>query len=433
MLDRQDIDALLMGALYGELSPSESTRLDEHLSAHPQDKLVLDGLTRARQALRDSHVLVLQAEPPAAVSALLLQEAARRAPAAREERVGFFAKLAAMLRHPATAAAAVIVLVAGVAGTLYVQGRGAALQDRAPETTAAGPGPAAEPATTPADPGALALTPSAGSAAAPTRIDEAQGFEGNYRAGLADEETAPPEDKPAKLAKDSATNAELAKNEAAFARDGQGAGAKKEAEAAPAEERKQKKGKGYIEVTTPDPQPKTLDDDGDGGSDTSGLAQAGTPDPNANTKRSPAASTPSAPRGTADNYSAAQTTESLDFDATVGTGAAGGGGAPAAAPEKADKAAAAKPGDARNDQAAKAAHAKLVALVKSNKCNDAAKAAGSLYATYPDYYAEFVADDRKIKACKAYIDSDRKRRNEALKSRSKVTNEVERPAADSSK
>jgi hypothetical protein len=431
MLDRQDIDALLMGALYGELSPSESTRLDEHLSAHPQDKLVLDGLTRARQALRDSHVLVLQAEPPAAVSALLLQEAARRAPAAREQRVGFFAKLAALLRHPATAAAAVIGLVAGVAGTLYVQGKGAALEDRAPDQSTAGLAPAAEPAAiAPTTGDSLAVSPSAGSAA-PGTLGEDQGFEGNYRAGLADDEAAP-EDKPTRLAKDTASNAEPAKNEAAFARDGQRAGAK-EAEEAPAEDRKQKKGKGYIEVTTPDPQPKTLED---GGADEfTGLAQGGAQDPKAPPPtapaKSPAASTRAAPRGTVDSTGAAQTAESLDFDSSIGTATAGGGGS-APTTEKADKAAAAKPTDARNDQAAKAAHAKLIALVKNNKCNDAAKAAGQLYATYPDYYAEFVANDRQIKACKAYIDSDRKRRNEALKSRSKVTNEAA-PAADSSK
>src|SRR5262245_49809729 len=154
MLDRQDIDALMMGALYGELSPTESTRLEEHLSAHPQDRMVLDGLSRARQALRESHVLAVQAEPPAAVSALLLQEAARRAPAPREARVGFFAKLTAFMRHPAMAAVTVIVLVAAVGGTLYLKNRdGSAAEQEVVATGDPGAAPAATPpAITPTTP-----------------------------------------------------------------------------------------------------------------------------------------------------------------------------------------------------------------------------------------------------------------------------------------
>ena len=158
MQDRQDIDALLMGALYGELSPAETARLDEHLSAHPQDRLALEGLTRAREAIRDSHVLTFQLDPPAAVSALLLQEAARRAPAPRTEKKSalarFFAGFVAVTRHPAMAAAAVVVLVLGVASTVYLQNdaemmnesRVASGENAAPS---AGAAPSATPSLTP--------------------------------------------------------------------------------------------------------------------------------------------------------------------------------------------------------------------------------------------------------------------------------------------
>ncbi len=38
MADRQDIDALMVGALYGELDDGERARLEAHLASHPQDR-----------------------------------------------------------------------------------------------------------------------------------------------------------------------------------------------------------------------------------------------------------------------------------------------------------------------------------------------------------------------------------------------------------
>jgi anti-sigma factor RsiW len=81
MVDRQDIDALLISALYGELTPADEARLQVHLESHPTDRTALAGLTLARNAVRESRILQVQIEPPQAISALLLQEAARRAPA----------------------------------------------------------------------------------------------------------------------------------------------------------------------------------------------------------------------------------------------------------------------------------------------------------------------------------------------------------------
>src|SRR5262245_55868751 len=124
-MDRQDIDALLIGALYGELTPADEARLAAHLDSHPADRGALDDLKSARQAVRESRIFDLQLDPPQAVSALLLQEAHRRAPkrVVREDaKEGWFARFTrAFMAHPAMAAAAMLVLVVGVAGTLYVR------------------------------------------------------------------------------------------------------------------------------------------------------------------------------------------------------------------------------------------------------------------------------------------------------------------------
>src|SRR5689334_5340832 len=121
MVDRNDIDALLIGSLYGELSSADEARLKAHLESHPADRTALDGLVRTRDAVRASRIFAVQAEPPQSVSALLLQEAARRAP--RESAgEGWFARLRrSFLMSPAMAAAAMLVLVLGVAGTLYLR------------------------------------------------------------------------------------------------------------------------------------------------------------------------------------------------------------------------------------------------------------------------------------------------------------------------
>ena len=86
MVDRQDIDALLIGSLYGELSSADEARLQTHLESHPADRTALDRLTHAREAVRRSRILEVQLEPPQSVSAKLLQEAARRAPARASRR-----------------------------------------------------------------------------------------------------------------------------------------------------------------------------------------------------------------------------------------------------------------------------------------------------------------------------------------------------------
>jgi len=124
-MDRQDIDALLIGALYGELTPADEARLAAHLDSHPADRGALDDFKNVRQAVRESRIFELQLDPPQAVSALLLQEAHRRAPkrvVRDEEKEGWFARFArAFMAHPAMAAAAMLVLVVGVASMIYVK------------------------------------------------------------------------------------------------------------------------------------------------------------------------------------------------------------------------------------------------------------------------------------------------------------------------
>jgi hypothetical protein len=136
MVDRTDIDALLIGALYGELTPAEEARLMARLESHPADRTALHDLTRTRAAVRDSRILAFQLEPPQAISALLLQEAARRAPRAvtdRGEAATWFQRFVrSFMAHPAMAAAATLVLVITAAGTLYLRGTDQLARSEAP-------------------------------------------------------------------------------------------------------------------------------------------------------------------------------------------------------------------------------------------------------------------------------------------------------------
>lgn len=124
MTDRQDIDALLISALYGELTPADEARLTAHLDSHPGDRGALDDLKSARAKVLESRIFELQAEPPQHISALLLQEAHRRAPkmvvAQDGEKQSWFWRFArSFMLHPAMAAAAMLVIVLGVGAIMY--------------------------------------------------------------------------------------------------------------------------------------------------------------------------------------------------------------------------------------------------------------------------------------------------------------------------
>ena len=129
MLDCSKIDELMMDWLYQELDDSSSARVAEHVQGCARCSAEASALQRTRAAFRD----LSPVEPPTAVSAILLHEAARRAPAvavaaaprAADAEGGFWARVRSWFRpimlHPAAAAVATLVLIAGVAGTLYVR------------------------------------------------------------------------------------------------------------------------------------------------------------------------------------------------------------------------------------------------------------------------------------------------------------------------
>lgn len=131
------IDELLMDFIYQELEPAAAAEVKGHVDGCARCGAELAALTRTRQAMRS----IADVEPPAGVSALLLHEAAKRKPAAAAssaEAGGFWGAIARFFApiqaHPAMAAVASIVLVAGVAGYLSKRGH---VSSKAPAITEA--------------------------------------------------------------------------------------------------------------------------------------------------------------------------------------------------------------------------------------------------------------------------------------------------------
>jgi hypothetical protein len=148
MLECKQIDALMLDRLYGELPESSSSRrsFDQHVEDCVRCRAELASLERTREAIRE----LPEEEPPPALSAILLHEAARRAPGSPRAAVaddeggrGPWAWLLKVLRplaaHPAATAVATLVLVAGVAGSLYVRGKHQVAEPQA--SSAAAPPP----------------------------------------------------------------------------------------------------------------------------------------------------------------------------------------------------------------------------------------------------------------------------------------------------
>jgi hypothetical protein len=407
-MDRQDIDALLVGALYGELTPADEARLAAHLEAHPADRGALDDLKSARAKVHESRIFedAGSVEPPQHISALLLQEAHRRAPKRAiategEQRDSWFFRVTRMLlAHPAMAAAAMLVVVVGVAGTLYTK-KGASFGDRtAPATQSE-------------------------TAAAPTG-DQTVAAQGSaaYAAQLAD---------PNDLA-EGATAADRWDNEAEKKQEN----APAVASAKPKAEAPRRRAEG-IEVSTEQQQPKEYD-----GAKDSNLAAApakavakGAVAKNDAFRDSDRAGDDRA--GTMAPETA--TTTASGYGRGVGGAAASGGGAAntgmaqppppppsapagnfAAAPKQdvaTDKKTAtvakapvapapvATPRDSTLMSWAKSTHAQVIAKVKAGDCQAAAKLALTVSNRAPEYYSQYMATDRQLKSCKQYIDSER--------------------------
>ena len=425
MVDRTDIDALLIGALYGELAPADEARLTAHLESHPADRTALDDMARIRAAIRSSRILAVQFEPPPAISTLLLQEASRRAPGVAvarpvepESETWFQRFVRSFVAHPALAAAATVVLVASVAGGLYLRGDAqfaapSAPLERADRADQAEKTRATQVAAVPAAPIAPAAQApgaapagSAGSAGPAGVTAEVAADSDRNRAQLDQAaggapvlgQTAAAASHDDQLRKgDSGGGASRAKAIAKFeadkasdrpeaparslapappSRSDASPPAKRAAEIAERKDVKSAKKLRGIELHSPELSPRELADEGQG--------QAKAPAPTQGDRR--AIPPPPPAFSGASNQIAA---------------------APAAPP------AAAPPADAKQarDPAvvdwARKQHDQVIALVASNRCRDAASAAVEIYNRAPDYYAANIATDRQIKPCMAYVNHER--------------------------
>ncbi len=401
MLDRQDIDALLIGRLYGELTDADEARLNAHLDSHPADKSTLVGLTSARNAVRESRFLTVQIEPPQAISALLLQEASRRAPAkviANDKKESRFARfIASFARHPAMAAAAMMVLVCGVAGTMYLRSGNSQFADQSTQTFgAANEAPAKD---SPAPAAAPAIEADRGTVEEAKALQQQAGS--SFEASLADGAAAG-----AASAGDTKDKKDSNAEGAAVRRE------QKEApKPDPAVAAKTPANRTYIGVQSERaPQPKELENKlevagaPEGESD---VRRRGTgavaPDVADNQRREPVVATPSPPPSRAPAT-------------TVSRGTGGASGEDALKQEK--------PADEETSWAREQA-VKVGNAVKANNCKDAASLAVQLYTRNPAFYKDSVENDRDLKKCTPYINAARDKEAEQQRAKNLKRNAEE--------
>lgn len=425
MLERQDIDALLVGALYGELSSTEQAQLTAHLESHPADRSALDDLKAVRERFTTSRIFEVQLDPPQAVSALLLQEAARRAPkqiAADKKESWFDRFVRSFIAHPAMAAAATLVLVLGVAGTVYLKGNNDTAQPRVAQESSEKFGqiePAAGEGVRAADPSSRTQANAGAPAPVVAMVPPTdQGAAGSTGAGDFKRESVTvglDEDKIAKTgsAPKQAVAHDRARSEAlAFADDAKAEVAKHAA--APA---KAPKGR-YIEVPAEAPQPKDLEQEQQ---DTSGKDVVAKNDRKEAT-RGAGPSAGAAGGGFATATTTAPTAPPV-ANATPAPTVADNRPAAQPPPPPAGEAAPATKVAQKPDSSlawAKDQHAKIIALVKDGKCSAAVPLAATLKTRAPDYYATNVATDRSLKACMQYV-NDSTTEKAAEKKASKAT------------
>lgn len=432
MVDRQDIDALLVSALYGELTPADEARLAAHLDSHPTDRTALADLTRARTAVRESRILEVQLDPPQSVSALLLQEAVRRAPKKvdSEKKASWFSRLMmGLVAHPAMAAAAMLVLVVGVAGTMYARHGADAFSDK---TVASSHVADTEKSPAGAAPAERAQTMSPGGAGSGADNDKADPAK-NADLALADRPAEADAD--AKQAKDSSV---LAKREGAFAQgssyqarldeDAKPAPAKSPpAPARPATKAPSSAPHGVMIGSADKPMPRDFDE-------RDRVAQA---EPPAVSTPSPSqtATTTTPPASGAANAGFPQANSKSDSSLSMRDGVTKGGrGVGGAAPPPPAQPMA-PPADKRSESEERKANEDLVwakdqfatarALVKKQNCSGAAKVVLAIQKRAPDYYNQYVATNIDLKPCVSYIENARSL-DESQKSRAKRP----APAAD---
>jgi hypothetical protein len=456
--DRTDIDALMMGSLYGELDAREAARLEAHLEAHPQDRAELASLRRTREVMRELPLL----EPSAALTAKLMHEAARQAPRKAvavplaEEGGGIGAWLGRIFRpvllHPAMAGAATLLLVGGVAGTLYLRGERAAM----PRVASSQPAPAAEPAP---ESGAVAHwggnleeapapeAPTSTAAVASGEADKGryadgykvdldgkdQGAERAYR--LADDRKAAEQaaagqraDKLRRVAGKEAA-APLVANAISGTDpllDGsEGAAGDMANQPVPPATATKKQSSGLrgrageaVIVDVPAPAPMEADV----------TAKAKSEAPSKPTAPRPAtvggSAAGAAGTGTGTAAPKAPTTAATTAPAASGPAASGPAGGTSYSPPKQaarDEAKGEAAEDSGNLSWARMQHGKLTAAIKAKKCREAAQLANDLLDRNPDYYLSTVAGSKEVKSCQYYVDAEAKRRAaESHKSRTRA-------------
>jgi len=416
MVDRQDIDALLVSALYGELTPADEARLAAHLESHPTDRTALADLTRARTAVRESRILDLQLDPPQSVSALLLQEAARRAPRKVDsEKRGWFQRLMlGLVAHPAMAAAAMLVVVVGVAGTMYARHGSDAFTDQTVASSQVAPS-----------------APAPSLAAERRAQNMSPGGTDGYGVDLAKraDVPAPNEDQPARDEQEQSR--EGAKAETAIAQaPAQGSSAYgrslgDDAKAAPAKVSASRpttratppSSHGMIVNGSDKPAPRDFED-----RDRSGV-QAEPPPPTTTSSATP--TTGAAQAGFPQSKADSNTRES------VKGGVSRGAGAPASPPpaqptapavdRSIDKASEKKDEERKATEDivwAKNQLAQARALVKTQNCTQAARVVLAIQKRAPDYYNQYVATNIDLKPCRSYVENARES-DESQKSRAK--------------
>jgi hypothetical protein len=452
MVERQDIDALLISALYGELTPADETRLATHLDSHPADRVALADLTWAREAVRESRILQVQLDPPQSISALLLQEAARRAPKKPAEEGWFQRFVRSFMAHPALAAAAMLVVVIGFATVISTR-KG----DQFTESTAPSADHGNAAIVTTSEPGGTAFqTNKDQGAVAPTggdRGEQGQGSGAAYRVGLDDSVAAPKGQaeqqlhEAAPVVADPYGKADTARNESLEADR-----FRMKAEYKPSDAKKPSapakvapKDPGYIELRKQEPGPKDLDApknkagtksafdqeaanepssasdksetgdriiNGRGAFGGAGGAAAGkAPDSNTTAKapaqapppvirNSLAQATPAAPPPPPPARPPAAT--SRDGGATTDKTVTRAAPAPAPAEDKPDP----------QYEWASAQHKRVTKQVRDGNCQDAATLALDIAKRAPSYYQQNVATDRELKKCLAYINTEREKEAE---------------------
>ncbi|HUQ01269.1 MAG TPA: hypothetical protein VM261_02185 [Kofleriaceae bacterium] len=436
MADRQDIDALLIGALYGELDGEERARLDAHLASHPQDRSALDGLRSTRELLREAHLPVSMAvaEPSPAITAMLLQEAARRAPVPAS-RGGFLAFLAGLLKpfaaSPALSAAAALVLVGGAAGLLYSRGTfGVA------EPTVGGQNVAQVEKLEADQLGKTAGGSGSAAAATAPNLPVAGADVDDYRVALADGENAATatagvdrglvdglaEEKRNEAERESlrknaeisggdtlATKGKRSAGSGAIGAGGGGGGGSLAAgfeTASPTTTAKLDSAPrpGYIAVdkqSKDEPSVLALDGSRYESAATSGAAPADEDRASAPAKKAPAvpaSPSPPPPPASAPQKIAQQQAATRD---------AGKAGAKAYDPVK----------TAQLDAWAREQHAKMVKLVNAGKCTEAGPIGADIARRNPEYYQASVANDRAVRACRGYVDRARRAKAEDAKTK----------------